>query len=109
MGGNVIFFILQWALACEEPYKIRVAQSIFFAGVMIGGLFFGVLGDRFGRRPVVLITVYSQAVLGFVLTFSPHYIMFVILKFFQGMMLQVSICHEMIRMIFLLYNFNIPP
>lgn len=78
----------EWGLVCDDEYLVRMAQSIFFCGVMIGGLMFGYLGDHFGRRPVILVTGYTQAVLGVALAFSPHYAMFVVLKFFQGMMLQ---------------------
>ncbi|XP_016977171.1 solute carrier family 22 member 13 isoform X2 [Drosophila rhopaloa] len=44
---------LNWV--CDEAYKARVGQSLFFVGSMCGTLLFGLLGDRIGRiRAVVL-------------------------------------------------------
>ncbi|EDW42143.1 solute carrier family 22 member 13 [Drosophila sechellia] len=44
---------LNWV--CDDAYKARVGQSLFFVGSMCGTLLFGLLGDRIGRiRAVVL-------------------------------------------------------
>ncbi|KAI8044034.1 solute carrier family 22 member 13 [Drosophila gunungcola] len=44
---------LNWV--CDEAYKARVGQSLFFVGSMCGTLLFGLLGDRIGRiRAMVL-------------------------------------------------------
>lgn len=78
----------EWDLTCDVAYLSKLAQTIFMAGVMVGSLIFGVLGDKFGRRPVILVTLYSQAILGVASYFSPNYTIFVIVKFFQGALLQ---------------------
>lgn len=78
----------EWDLVCDNVYLARLAQTIFFAGVMVGGIVFGYFGDRIGRKPTILITLYCQAILGVIAAFSVDYAMFVVLKFFQGMMLQ---------------------
>ncbi|XP_017073094.1 organic cation transporter-like protein [Drosophila eugracilis] len=44
---------LNWV--CDDAYKARVGQSLFFVGSMCGTLLFGLLGDKIGRiRAVVL-------------------------------------------------------
>lgn len=88
LSGGRFPIAAEWDLVCDYEYQVRLAQSLFFLGVMIGGLMFGFLGDHFGRRPITLVTLYTQAVLGAAVAFSSHYAMFVVLKFFQGMMLQ---------------------
>ncbi|GAB6024861.1 hypothetical protein CHUAL_009976 [Chamberlinius hualienensis] len=79
---------VEWDLVCDNVFLVRLAQTIFFAGVMIGGLLFGYFADRIGRKPIILFTLYCQAIFGVIVAFSANYIMFVVLKFFQGMMLQ---------------------
>ncbi|CAH1262025.1 SLC22A3 [Branchiostoma lanceolatum] len=39
--------VMQHDLVCERAWLRELAQSVFFAGVAIGGLVFGVLSDRF--------------------------------------------------------------
>jgi len=52
---RVFFPIPQLNWVCDEAYKARVGQSLFFVGSMCGTLLFGLLGDRIGRiRAVVL-------------------------------------------------------
>lgn len=34
-----------------------VFLGIFLAGGMVGGLLFGILGDRWGRRPTMIVTI----------------------------------------------------
>uniref|UniRef100_T1IXG4 Major facilitator superfamily (MFS) profile domain-containing protein n=1 Tax=Strigamia maritima TaxID=126957 RepID=T1IXG4_STRMM len=78
----------EWDLVCDKMNLNTIAATIFFGGVMIGGLIFGTLADKFGRKPVVLATLYGQAILGVIIAFSPNFIVFVILKFIQGALLQ---------------------
>ncbi|CAK9808197.1 Carcinine transporter [Anthophora quadrimaculata] len=39
---------------CDEAYKATLAQSIFFVGSIIGGMFFGWMADKHGRVPVLI-------------------------------------------------------
>ena len=34
-----------------------VFLGVFLAGGMVGGLLFGILGDRWGRRPTMIVTI----------------------------------------------------
>ena len=65
-------------------------MTIYFCGVMIGGVVFGMISDRFGRRPVLLFTMYAHILLGVVIAFIPNYIGFVVLRFIVGFLMQVS-------------------
>ena len=82
-------FSFQWDLVCDDAYKTSLATTIYFVGVMLGGLVFGTLSDRFGRRPVFLFTMFSTFVIGLPLFFIKNYIAFVVLRFFLGFVLQV--------------------
>ncbi|KAK2155588.1 hypothetical protein LSH36_236g03011 [Paralvinella palmiformis] len=55
---------------------------------MIGGLLFGTLSDMFGRKPFVLLTLYAQIGIGVWIAFASNYILFVLLRFGQGILMQ---------------------
>uniref|UniRef100_A0A4W6BR74 Solute carrier family 22 member 15 n=1 Tax=Lates calcarifer TaxID=8187 RepID=A0A4W6BR74_LATCA len=44
----------QWFLIKQQAYKVSLAGSLFFAGLLVGNVVFGPLSDKIGRRPVYL-------------------------------------------------------
>lgn len=50
----------QWALVQQQAYKVSLAGSLFFAGLLVGNIIFGPLSDRIGRRPVFLAGEHNQ-------------------------------------------------
>ena len=83
----------QFDLVCEDNYLASLATTIYFTGVMVGGLVFGDLADRFGRRFSMLFTLYAALVVSLVSAFSVNYIMFVCLRFVLGVLQQVGATH----------------
>ena len=77
-------------MVCDDKYLVSLATTIYFAGVMIGGGVFGQLGDIFGRKPVLLICLYGHIVFGVGVYFADSYELFVVLRFFVGFLVQVS-------------------
>ncbi|GFR58544.1 solute carrier family 22 member 6-A [Elysia marginata] len=75
-------------LVCSGEYLSNLATTIYFTGVMLGGLVFGDLADRFGRRPIALFTLYTSVIAGLVSAFSVNYFMFVCLRFIVGILIQ---------------------
>ena len=63
---------------------------MYFVGVMVGGVLFGSLSDKYGGRKVIIGTIYLQLVFGVAVSFAPTYTVFVVLRFFVGMLVQVS-------------------
>ena len=58
---------------------------------MVGGLLFGHLADKLGRKPVMLMSLYLPVFVGLGIAFSTSYWMFVALRFIQGIFMQVSL------------------
>ena len=83
--------ILKWSLVGGDAYLVSLATTIYFAGVMLGGAIFGQLGDRFGRRPILMLCMYSQIALGVVASVNGSFVGFVAVRFFVGAFVQVSI------------------
>ena len=79
----------QFDLVCDSAYLVGVSTTVYFGGVMLGGLIFGALSDRFGRKPFMLLTLYTHILVGVGIAFANSYILFVILRFIQGVLMQV--------------------
>uniref|UniRef100_A0A3P8TIJ7 Solute carrier family 22 member 6 n=1 Tax=Amphiprion percula TaxID=161767 RepID=A0A3P8TIJ7_AMPPE len=77
----------EWDLVCSRKGMNRATATFFFAGVMAGAPLFGFLSDRFGRRPLLLVSYLSSLTFAVLSAFSPSYIMFVIMRFFTGLSL----------------------
>ncbi|CAL1537057.1 unnamed protein product [Lymnaea stagnalis] len=80
--------VSQFDLVCSDAYLANLATTLYFAGVMVGGVVFGDLADRFGRLPIMLFTLYSSTILGIIIAFSVNYVMFVVLRFINGILMQ---------------------
>ncbi|XP_017263812.1 solute carrier family 22 member 7-like [Kryptolebias marmoratus] len=79
--------VTEWDLVCSRKGMNKATATIFFIGVMIGAPLFGFLADRFGRRPMLLVSYLSSLTFAVLSAFSTSYVMFVIMRFFTGMSL----------------------
>ncbi|XP_057705135.1 solute carrier family 22 member 15 isoform X3 [Corythoichthys intestinalis] len=52
--GDVDSIVTEWLLVKQQAYKVSLAGSLFFAGLLLGSFVFGPLSDTIGRRPVYL-------------------------------------------------------
>ncbi|XP_050814283.1 solute carrier family 22 member 15-like isoform X4 [Gopherus flavomarginatus] len=53
-ADNFTSIATEWYLIRHEAYKVNLASSLYFAGLLIGNIFFGPLSDRLGRKPVYM-------------------------------------------------------
>ena len=60
-------------------------NALFLYGWMIGGLFFGVLSDRVGRKKVLVIVTALYGLATVLCVFIPNYIALICCRFFAGM------------------------
>lgn len=64
---------------------VNLTLSSFFLIISISGLFFGPLSDRFGRKPVIIISLILYVVASLACAFSPNIYYLIISRMFQAM------------------------
>uniref|UniRef100_A0A2R5LJP7 Putative synaptic vesicle transporter svop n=1 Tax=Ornithodoros turicata TaxID=34597 RepID=A0A2R5LJP7_9ACAR len=75
----------QWDLVCKNDWHRSAMQSIVMAGSLVGGLLFGDLSDRFGRRRVFFTCATIVFVFGSLAALSPGIGWFNAARFFLAM------------------------
>ncbi|XP_036403099.1 solute carrier family 22 member 7-like [Megalops cyprinoides] len=74
----------EWDLICDRKGMNRATATIFFIGVMIGAVVFGILCDKYGRKSMLLVSYLLAIAFGLASPFSNSYIMFAVMRFFTG-------------------------
>ncbi|XP_064466982.1 beta-alanine transporter-like [Ornithodoros turicata] len=65
--------VTQTDAVCEAAWKVSMAQSVFYVGNVVGSLFFGYIGDRFGRKPSLTAVILLNVVTGLLTSFTSSY------------------------------------
>uniref|UniRef100_A0A670YSJ5 Major facilitator superfamily (MFS) profile domain-containing protein n=1 Tax=Pseudonaja textilis TaxID=8673 RepID=A0A670YSJ5_PSETE len=79
--------VTEWDLVCNFRSLQQLAQSIYMAGVLVGGIIFGSLSDKFGRKALLLWSCFQMAVSGSCTAFVPSFSAYCVLRFLTGMKL----------------------
>ncbi|XP_075904916.1 solute carrier family 22 member 7a [Nelusetta ayraudi] len=77
----------EWDLVCDDKWLNQTLATYFFLGVMIGAVIFGQLSDRFGRKPMLLLSFVMATVTGISAAFSTSYVMFAVSRTLCGVAL----------------------
>ncbi|XP_062257087.1 solute carrier family 22 member 15 isoform X1 [Platichthys flesus] len=78
--------VTEWFLVKQQAYKVSLAGSLFFAGLLVGNIFFGPLSDKIGRRPVYLTGLFFEVVFGYMTALAPNYEVFALSRLLVGLM-----------------------
>ena len=92
MEGNEWNVISEWGLVCDREFVGPLITTTYFCGVMVGGIIFGYFSDKFGRKNIMLICLYTQCVIGIALHFVRRLVVFMFLRLVQGIFIQGLQC-----------------
>lgn len=86
-----VYFIFnsQWTLVCGRRLLAPMVNTFYFSGVTLGAFICGILSDKFGRKTMLVICLFSQGTLGILLRFSHFLPIFTIMRMMQGFFVQV--------------------
>ncbi|XP_009458954.1 PREDICTED: solute carrier family 22 member 6-A-like [Nipponia nippon] len=77
--------ITEWDLVCSSRGLKQLAQSLYMAGVLAGGIVFGGLSDRFGRRSLLTWCYLQMGTMGTCSSFAPTFTVYCLFRFLTGM------------------------
>jgi len=80
---------LQWDLVCDRAYLKDLTQTILTVGQIIGPPLCAPLSDKFGRKPIFLISQWAMVIVGVANAFAPNYYIFIVLRFVTGILYEV--------------------
>ncbi|XP_075996597.1 solute carrier family 22 member 15 isoform X5 [Genypterus blacodes] len=83
---DVDSIVTEWVLVQQQAYKVSLAGSLFFVGLLLGNVVFGPLSDRIGRRPVLLSGLFFEVIFGYVTALAPSYEVFAASRLLVGLM-----------------------
>ncbi|XP_063817705.1 solute carrier family 22 member 15-like isoform X2 [Pseudophryne corroboree] len=85
-SDNFTSIVSEWHLIKHEAYKVSLASSLLFAGLLIGNILFGPLSDKLGRRKVYLTGLLFDVIFGYLTALAPSYEVFALSRLFVGIM-----------------------
>ncbi len=72
------------AFGITDPNRRQYVISSYLMGMGLGSLFYGPIGDRFGRKPVLILSTVFYVMFGAACAFAPDFDTFLALRFAQG-------------------------
>ncbi|XP_068832623.1 solute carrier family 22 member 10-like isoform X2 [Capricornis sumatraensis] len=91
--------VTEWDLTCDHQSQKPVAQSLFLAGMLVGGFIYGHLSDRFGRKLILRCCLLQLAISGTCAAFAPTFLIYCSLRFWSGCSAVVIVANSIMLII----------
>uniref|UniRef100_A0A1B0BSA0 Major facilitator superfamily (MFS) profile domain-containing protein n=3 Tax=Glossina TaxID=7393 RepID=A0A1B0BSA0_9MUSC len=82
-GYESITSELNWV--CDRAYQSAVGKSFFYVGSVVGTILFGILADKYGRVPAIILTTLSGGLGDFMTAFVNDLPAFIVARFISGL------------------------
>ncbi|KAL0880255.1 hypothetical protein ABMA27_002712 [Loxostege sticticalis] len=63
----------EWNLVCSKHWLVHLTQCVMMWGVLLGGIVFGVIADKYGRRIPLMVAIVTQSVCSYIASVLPWY------------------------------------
>ncbi|XP_064072374.1 organic cation transporter protein-like [Vanessa tameamea] len=67
-----------WNLVCSKHWLIHFTQCVMMWGVLVGGIIFGVVADKYGRKYPLMIGITLQCTMSYICSITTSYWIFII-------------------------------
>ncbi|XP_057704777.1 solute carrier family 22 member 7-like [Corythoichthys intestinalis] len=90
----------EWDLVCDWKHLPQTTNTIFFLGLTLGSVVFGVLSDNYGRKWSLLISYVLSLTFGLASASAKSYVVFAVLRFLSGAalaglsLISITLCVE---------------
>ncbi|XP_057583804.1 solute carrier family 22 member 10-like [Hippopotamus amphibius kiboko] len=91
--------VTEWDLVCDYQSQKLLVQFLFMAGMLVGGLIYGHLSDKFGRKLILRWCFLQLAISGTCAAFAPAFLIYCSLRFWSGCSAVVVIVNTCMLMV----------
>ena len=85
--------VTEFNLDCDNAWIAQLPTSVFYLGTAFGSIFLGWVGDNYGRKTVLVPSIWMIQIFGLSSAFSPNIIVLVVLRFVAGFFIPGSIAN----------------
>ncbi|CAG0917982.1 unnamed protein product [Notodromas monacha] len=76
--------VSKYELVCDDHFWHTITGSVYMAGMLVGSIFGGLLGDKYGRKPTMLMTLFFAVIPGCASAFVNSFAFFLVCRFLTG-------------------------
>uniref|UniRef100_A0A1B0FP17 Major facilitator superfamily (MFS) profile domain-containing protein n=1 Tax=Glossina morsitans morsitans TaxID=37546 RepID=A0A1B0FP17_GLOMM len=79
---------VEFSTVCRRAMLAPLINSLYFVGVTLGSIVCSSMSDVYGRRKLVIASLYGQAIMALAQYVSTHLMLFIVFRLMQGFFIQ---------------------